>query len=140
MFGMSGGELLIIAAIALVVIGPERLPQATRTMGQMYARVRREAENFRRALVQEADRVDEEDRLKELRRKRMEAQLERERKLAEGQDDGTRAQPDPAAARQTPPTDLEEPAPGFTAAEWADIPPHIRAIVKNRRPPEPQDA
>ena len=33
MFGISSGELFFIAIIALIVLGPERLPKATRLPG-----------------------------------------------------------------------------------------------------------
>jgi len=35
MFGMSGSELLIIAILALVLLGPERLPGVARTLGRV---------------------------------------------------------------------------------------------------------
>lgn len=129
-------EIVLIGIVMLLVVGPERLPQATRTLGQIYARVRREADNFRRTLVLEADRLDEEERLKELRRKRLEAQAEKDRQAAEGAppDDGTRAQPEPVDTPVDPAAhDLAAPAPGFTEEEWNELPAHIREIVKRRR-------
>ncbi len=36
------GELILIGIVMLLFVGPDKLPQATRTIGQMYARVRRE--------------------------------------------------------------------------------------------------
>lgn len=129
-------EIILIGIVMLLVVGPERLPQATRTLGQLYARVRREADNFRRTLVLEADRLDEEGRLKELRRKRLAAQAEKERQATEGAppDDGTRAQPDSIDASATlAEADLSAPAPGFTEEEWNELPAHIREIVKRRR-------
>lgn len=41
MFDVSFGELLVIAVVALVVIGPERLPKVARTMGLLAGRVQR---------------------------------------------------------------------------------------------------
>ncbi|NYZ62074.1 Sec-independent protein translocase protein TatB [Luteimonas deserti] len=40
MFGISTGELLILALIALVVLGPERLPKAARFAGVWVRRAR----------------------------------------------------------------------------------------------------
>ncbi|MCE7914737.1 MAG: twin-arginine translocase subunit TatB [Nitrosomonas sp. PRO4] len=40
MFDISFMELLIIAVIALIVIGPERLPTVSRTLGHLYGRCR----------------------------------------------------------------------------------------------------
>ncbi len=41
MFDIGFSELLIFGVIALIVLGPEKLPQAARTAGQWYAKVRR---------------------------------------------------------------------------------------------------
>ncbi|HEY9103873.1 Sec-independent protein translocase protein TatB [Chitinimonas sp.] len=41
MFDFSFGELAVIGAVALVVIGPERLPAVARTAGAMVARLKR---------------------------------------------------------------------------------------------------
>lgn len=40
-FGMGPLELLLVAAIALVVFGPERLPELARHIGKAMAEVRR---------------------------------------------------------------------------------------------------
>ena len=40
MFGISGGELFFIAIIALIVLGPERLPKVTRMAGMWVRRAR----------------------------------------------------------------------------------------------------
>lgn len=40
MFGISGGELFFIAIIALIVLGPERLPKVTRLAGMWVRRAR----------------------------------------------------------------------------------------------------
>ena len=46
MLDMSWGEVLVIGAVALIVIGPKDLPKALRTVGQMTAKVRRMAGEF----------------------------------------------------------------------------------------------
>ena len=46
MFDMSWGEVLVIGAGALIVIGPKDLPKALRTLGQMTSKVRRMASEF----------------------------------------------------------------------------------------------
>ncbi|PSJ17933.1 Sec-independent protein translocase protein TatB [Nitrosomonas supralitoralis] len=40
MFDISFMELLIISMVALIVIGPERLPAVARTLGHLYGRCR----------------------------------------------------------------------------------------------------
>ena len=41
MFGVSFGELLLVALVALLVLGPERLPGAARTAGLWVGRLKR---------------------------------------------------------------------------------------------------
>ena len=41
MFDIGFSELLLFGVIALIVLGPEKLPQAARTAGQWYAKIRR---------------------------------------------------------------------------------------------------
>lgn len=41
MFDVSFGELLVIAVVALVVIGPEKLPKVARTLGLLAGRMQR---------------------------------------------------------------------------------------------------
>ena len=46
MLDMSWGEIMVIGAVALIVIGPKDLPKALRTVGQMTGKVRRMAAEF----------------------------------------------------------------------------------------------
>jgi sec-independent protein translocase protein TatB len=46
MFDIGWSELLLIAVVALVVIGPKELPGALRTLGQWMTKVRRMASEF----------------------------------------------------------------------------------------------
>ena len=41
MFDFSFSELMVIMVVALVVIGPERLPKVARTMGHLWGRAQR---------------------------------------------------------------------------------------------------
>lgn len=41
MFDIGFSELLLIALVALIVIGPERLPRVARTVGHLLGRVQR---------------------------------------------------------------------------------------------------
>ncbi len=41
MFDIAFSEILVIAVVALVVIGPERLPKVARTLGHMFGRLQR---------------------------------------------------------------------------------------------------
>src|SRR5215210_62763 len=46
MFDLSWGEVMVIGAVALIVIGPKDLPKTLRTLGNMTAKVRRMAAEF----------------------------------------------------------------------------------------------
>ena len=41
MFDIGFSELLVIAVVALIVIGPERLPKVARTVGMLFGRMQR---------------------------------------------------------------------------------------------------
>jgi sec-independent protein translocase protein TatB len=41
MFDVAFSEVIVIAVVALIVIGPERLPKVARTMGHMFGRLQR---------------------------------------------------------------------------------------------------
>lgn len=41
MFDIGFSELMVIAVVALIVIGPERLPKAARTLGHLFGRMQR---------------------------------------------------------------------------------------------------
>lgn len=67
MFGIDSGELLIIAVVALVVIGPKDLPRVMRTVGQWVGRARGMARHFRSGLdtmIREAEFEDMEKQWK----------------------------------------------------------------------------
>ena len=41
MFDIGFSEMMLIAVVALIVIGPERLPRVARTMGHLFGRLQR---------------------------------------------------------------------------------------------------
>jgi sec-independent protein translocase protein TatB len=41
MFDVGFSEILVIAVVALIVIGPERLPKVARTLGHLFGRMQR---------------------------------------------------------------------------------------------------
>jgi len=66
-FGIDSGELLIIAVVALVVIGPKDLPRVMRTVGQWVGRARGMARHFRSGIdtmIREAEFEDMEKQWK----------------------------------------------------------------------------
>jgi sec-independent protein translocase protein TatB len=63
MFDIGFSELLVIALVGLIVLGPKRLPEVARTLGQWVARVRR----FVADVKQDIDRELQQAELAELR-------------------------------------------------------------------------
>ena len=48
MFGVSLPELILIFAVVLLVLGPERLPKVARSFGKMMGQLRRSTQSLRR--------------------------------------------------------------------------------------------
>lgn len=65
MFGIGFTELFLIAVIALVVIGPKRLPDLARALGRGFAEFQRATEELKQAFEEETRAA----RAKELRQK-----------------------------------------------------------------------
>lgn len=59
MFNVTGGELVIIFIAALVVLGPEKLPEAARFVGRMMAQLRDVSQGFQKELRSAMDEVSE---------------------------------------------------------------------------------
>jgi sec-independent protein translocase protein TatB len=53
MFNFSFPELFLIAVIALVVLGPERLPKVARTLGHLFGRAQRYASEVKAEINKE---------------------------------------------------------------------------------------
>lgn len=54
MFGLSMGEILILGAIALIVIGPEDLPKLARQIGRFVNDIKRSTQTFAEDLKEQA--------------------------------------------------------------------------------------
>ena len=50
MFNVGGGELLVIAVIALIVLGPQKLPEAMRTVGRVIGELKRISSGFQQEM------------------------------------------------------------------------------------------
>jgi sec-independent protein translocase protein TatB len=55
MFDIGWAELVVIGVVALIVIGPEDLPEMFRTLGRFTAKIRTMAREFQRAMETAAD-------------------------------------------------------------------------------------
>ncbi len=70
MFDIAWSELLLIAVIALIFIGPKEVPQVLHSLGRMTAKLRRSADDFRRQFedsVREAGYEDLHKNIQEFR-------------------------------------------------------------------------
>lgn len=77
MFDIGFSELLVVGLVALIVIGPERLPTAARTLGLLLGRIKRGISSIREEVEREigADEIKLQLRNEEI--------LAKERKLLE---------------------------------------------------------
>jgi sec-independent protein translocase protein TatB len=67
MFDIAFSEIVVIAVVALIVIGPERLPKVARTLGHMFGRLQRYVNEVKADISREME-------LDELRKLRSEVQ------------------------------------------------------------------
>ncbi|MHB8709075.1 MAG: Sec-independent protein translocase protein TatB [Desulfuromonadales bacterium] len=126
MFGIGFPELLLIAVIALVVIGPQRLPDLARALGRGFAEFRRATDELKQTFEEETRAA----RSQELRKKL----------LAEGKirPPGS-LDPYPVEANaetESNPGETAAPDPATTVAEAGDEP---AAVTTEAVRPEPKD-
>ena len=162
MFGIDSPELLVIAVVALVVIGPKELPGLLRTWGKWMAQMRGMASEFRGHVDEmvrqsELDEVKKQltgasgldlqslDPTKEIRSHIQEGMAEGEKAIAEGKSmfDNPLAEPEsapqiaveaPQTAAETPQTGAEAPQ---IAAEPAPAVPETPPVVTAEAAPVP---
>src|SRR4051812_26092672 len=81
MFDIGFTELMVIALVALIVLGPERLPEVARTLGRWAGR----AQRFMDKVRQDIDRELKSDELAKIRK--LEEELNETRTLIENSSD-----------------------------------------------------
>jgi len=62
MFGIGITEIIVILVVALLVVGPKKLPELAKTLGRTMAEFRRTAEDFKESIYQDEDNSPEADR------------------------------------------------------------------------------
>lgn len=87
MGGVGFTEVLLLAVIALIVLGPEKLPRIARTAGQLTRQARRAWQGLQSELQSELDA--------EHNRRIMEATAPKDAKPSEPAADPTEREPDP---------------------------------------------
>jgi len=104
MFGVDTSELLIVAVLALLFIGPKELPRTMMIVGRWLGKVRAYARHFTAGI----ENVVREAELEEMEKKWRE---ENQRILAQYPADAIYPEPVPAAPDGAPMTALPEPLP-----------------------------
>ncbi|MGE4423421.1 MAG: Sec-independent protein translocase protein TatB [Pseudodesulfovibrio sp.] len=66
MFGIGGPELLIICVVALIVIGPQKLPELLRSLGKGVAEFKRVGNEVKSTLDDEVNKAEAAARKKEV--------------------------------------------------------------------------
>ncbi len=59
MFNIGGGEVLVILVVALIFLGPSKLPEIARTLGKTTQTIRRVSDSFRSELTAAVDESTE---------------------------------------------------------------------------------
>ena len=67
MFGIGLPEMLIIAAVALIFIGPDKLPGVLRSIGKGLVELKRSTSDVRSTVQDEMNKIEEEIELKDVR-------------------------------------------------------------------------
>lgn len=61
MLDIGLSELLIILAVALIVLGPKKLPEVARSLGRGLAQFRRASEDLRRSILVEDETLEKDE-------------------------------------------------------------------------------
>jgi len=67
MFGIGLPEMIIIAVVALIFIGPDKLPGVLRSIGKGLVELKRATSDVRSTVHEEMQKIEEEIELKEVR-------------------------------------------------------------------------
>ena len=68
MFGIGIPEMIVIAAVALVFIGPDKLPGVLRSIGKGLVELKRATSDVRTTVQNEMQKIEEEIELNEVRK------------------------------------------------------------------------
>ena len=78
MLNFGFGEMALVMVLAIVVVGPDRLPEMVRFLGRQYGKLRRASNELRQAFVLEAEKAEADRRSEVLKQRREEARARAE--------------------------------------------------------------
>lgn len=68
MFGIGSTELIVILIVALIVIGPAKLPEMARSLGKALGEFRRVSTDVKRTIEMEAEQADQKARTEQAKK------------------------------------------------------------------------
>lgn len=119
MFGIGGPELLIICVVALIVIGPQKLPEMLRSLGKGVAEFKRVGNEVKTTLDDEVTKAEAAARKQEVDAELARRKAEKAKQEAAGEPAAEAEIPAPEAQTAT----AEPPASEVQAAPVADAEP-----------------
>jgi Tat protein translocase TatB subunit len=110
MLDIGLSELLIILAVALIVLGPKKLPEVARSLGRGLAQFRRASEDLRRSILAEDSYWEREDSAEALSRKpsTLSSEASREKAEAPSPSDHEPSETAPYSPGSDPPHEKDE--------------------------------
>ncbi len=121
MFDIGFSEIVVIAVVALVVLGPEKLPKTARTLGHLFGRLQRYVNDVKRDIQRELELEE----LRKLQQNVQSAAKDIEESMASATRDVERSVHDVEAALGA----TAEPAPASPPGEGASNPPAAPAAT-----------
>ena len=132
MFGISFSELLLVGLVALLVLGPERLPGAARTAGLWIGRLKR---SFN-AIKQEVEREIGADEIRrQLHNEHILSMEEEAKKILAPLQDAVKPLTPSQTPESPPPVETTSPAPISLNKTPSDTAPHPAAPHDSTLPP-----
>ena len=68
MFGIGSTELIVILIVALIVIGPAKLPEMAKSLGKALGEFRRVSTDVKRTIEMEAEQADQKARTEQAKK------------------------------------------------------------------------
>ena len=109
-------EIMLVLALALVFLGPEKLPEVARQVGKFVGQIRRTTDELKRTLDAEIRDEERDRRLAEYRERQAKAVAERE-KVLQGTAEGTGELPGPASVEESVTAEASVPVADAAPAE-----------------------